>query len=247
MYEAGASYDDHRNRVADYGARIRPQISRLAMPSPKIDNEEYLMPPTTGHLRVLVANERHDRVALLAKLVSGLGHTVIAGSTNVDDVGALTSSEHPDVALVGLGDSSTHALELIERIVCEADCPVIAVLEGQDTAFVDEAAKRGVFAYIEDGSPDDLRSALDITLRRFAEYHNLRSAFGRRAVTERAKGIVMERYQVDELRAFGMLRDHARHSGQKLVHVAQAVLDGHLLLPSIMGASASNLRPGNSG
>ena len=86
------------------------------------------MPLTTDHLRVLVANEREDRIALVTTLVAGLGHTVIAGSTNVTEVGALTASEHPDVALVGLGDSSTHALELIDRIVREADCPVIAVL-----------------------------------------------------------------------------------------------------------------------
>jgi response regulator NasT len=189
-----------------------------------------------GHLRVLIANEREDRIALVTTLVSGLGHTVIAGSTHVVEVGALTSSEHPDVALVGLGTSSTHALELIERIVREAECPVIAVLEGHDPEFVDEAAKRGVFAYIVDGSPDELKSALDITLRRFAEYHNLQGAFGRRAQTERAKGILMERYQVDERQAFAMLRDHARHSGQKLVHVALAVLDGHLLLPAKPGA-----------
>jgi two-component system, response regulator / RNA-binding antiterminator len=113
---------------------------------------------------------------------------------------------------------------------------VIAVLEGHDASFVDEAAKRGVFAYIVDGTPDELQSALDITLRRFAEYHNLQGAFGRRAQTERAKGILMERYQVDERQAFAMLRDHARHSGQKLVHIAQAVLDGHLLLPSSPGS-----------
>jgi response regulator NasT len=211
------------------------------------ESEEFLMPLTTDHLRVLVANERADRIALLTELVSGLGHTVIAGSTNAAEVGALTSREHPDVALVGLGDSSAHALELIERIVGEADCPVIAVLEGHDTAFVDEAAQRGVFAYIEDGSADDLHSALDITLRRFAEYHNLQGAFGRRALTERAKGILMERYQVDERQAFAMLRDHARHGGQKLVHVAQAVLDGHLLLPSMMSASANNVEPGDDG
>jgi hypothetical protein len=37
-----------------------------------------------------------------------------------------------------------------------------------------------------------------------------------------------------------MLRDHARHSGQKILYVAQAVLDGHLLLPSAAGASTSN-------
>ena len=40
----------------------------------------------------------------------------------------------------------------------------------------------------------------------------------------------MERNQVDERQAFEMLRQQARQSGQKLVHVAQAVLDGHLLL-----------------
>jgi response regulator NasT len=198
------------------------------------------MPLTTDHLRVLVANEREDRIALVTTLVAGLGHTVIAGSTDVTEVGALTASEHPDVALVGLGDSSTHALELIDRIVREADCPVIAVLEGHDTAFVDEAAKRGVFAYIEDGTPDELQSALEITLRRFAEYHNLQGAFGRRALTERTKGILMERYQIDEQQAFEMLRDHARHSGQKILYVAQAVLDGHLLLPSAAAASTSN-------
>jgi AmiR/NasT family two-component response regulator len=82
---------------------------------------------------------------------------------------------------------------------------------------------------------------LDITLRRFAEYHNLQGAFGRRAQTERAKGILMERYQVDERHAFEMLRDHARHNGQKLVHVAQSVLDGHLLLST----AARGGPPGN--
>ncbi len=202
----------------------------------------------TGHpLRVLIANEREDRIALVTKLVAGLGHDVIAGSTNVSQVGALTSNEHPDVALVGLGDSSTHALELIERIVREADCPVVAVLEGHDPAFVNEAAKRGVFAYIVDGSPEELQSALDITLRRFAEYHNLQGAFGRRAQTERAKGILMERYRIDERQAFEMLRDHARHSGQKLVHVAQAVLDGHLLLASTAGEPPGKASPGEDG
>jgi AmiR/NasT family two-component response regulator len=192
------------------------------------------------HLRVLIANEREDRIALVTKVVAELGRVVIAGSTDVSEVGALTSHEHPDVALVGLGTSSRHALELIERIVREADCPVIAVLEGHDAEFVNEAAKRGVFAYIVDGSREELQSALDITLRRFAEYHDLQGAFGRRAQTERAKGILMERYQVDERRAFAMLRDHARHSGQKIVHVAQAILDGHLLLPNRAGPPADD-------
>jgi hypothetical protein len=37
----------------------------------------------------------------------------------------VTARERPDVALVGLGESSDHALGLIEKIVHESACPVI--------------------------------------------------------------------------------------------------------------------------
>lgn len=51
----------------------------------------------------------------------------------------------------------------------EAACPVIALLSARDPAYIREAAKRGVFAYIIDTSPEELQSAIDITLQRFAE------------------------------------------------------------------------------
>ena len=104
------------------------------------------------HLRVLIANERRDRLELLAQVVAGLGHDVIAREIYVKEVGAATERERPDVALVGLGLSSEHALELIAEIVREASCPVIALLSAKDPAYVREAAKRGVFAYIVDGN-----------------------------------------------------------------------------------------------
>jgi AmiR/NasT family two-component response regulator len=185
----------------------------------------------TDHLRVLIANERRDRLGLVAAIVVALGHEVIAREIDVADVGAVTARERPDVALVGLGESSDHALDLIDRIVREAACPVIALIHARDPEFVKEASKRGVFAYISDADADDWQSSIDIVLRRFAEYHDLEGAFGRRAITERAKGILMERHSVDEDAAFGMLREHARASNRKLVDIATAVVDGHPLLP----------------
>jgi len=182
------------------------------------------------HLRVLIANERRDRLELLARVVAGLGHEVIARSIEVEEVGAVTAREHPDVALVGLGLSSEHALELIERIVRESTCPVIALLSAEEPAYVREAAKRGVFAYIVDTTPEELQSAIDITLQRFTEYHNLQGAFGRRAVIEQAKGILMARHSIDADRAFTMLRDHSQHNGNKVADVAAAIVESHLLL-----------------
>src|SRR3954470_3628210 len=185
----------------------------------------------TEHLRVLIANERKDRLALVAPTVANLGHEVIASEIDVADVGAVTGREQPDVALVGLGKSSEHALALIDEIVQEAACPVILLIHAPDPAFVKEASKRGVFAYITDAEVDDWQSAIDIVLRRFTEYHDLEGAFGRRAVTERAKGILMERHSVDDTDAFEMLRDQSRRSNSKLADVAAAVVDGHRLLP----------------
>ncbi len=194
----------------------------------------------TDHLRVLIANERKDRLALVAPVVVALGHEVIAREIDVGDVGAVTARERPDVALVGLGESSEHALNLIDKIVREATCPVIVLLHAPDPAFVREASKRGVFAHISDDDVEDWQSSIDIVLRRFTEYHDLQGAFGRRALTERAKGILMERHSIDEDAAFEMLRERSRVDNRKLTDLAAAIVDGHRLLPKQPQTSAES-------
>jgi AmiR/NasT family two-component response regulator len=185
----------------------------------------------TEHLRVLIANERKDRLALVAPIVAGLGHEVIAREIDIAQVAAVTARERPDVALVGLGQSSTHALDLIDKIVREAACPVIVLLHTRNPDFVTEASKRGVFAHISDADVEDWQSSIDIVLRRFAEYQELEGAFGRRALIERAKGILMERHSTDEASAFDMLREESRTGNRRVLDLAAAVVDGHRLLP----------------
>src|SRR3954454_14252576 len=203
------------------------------MPEPLMTYRE------TEHLRVLIANERKDRLALVAPVVVALGHEVIAREVDVADVGEVTARERPDVALVGLGESSEHALALVDKIVKEAACPVIVMINARDPHFVKEASKRGVFAHISDAEVEDWQSSIDIVLRRFAEYQELEGAFGRRALIERAKGILMERHGIDQTSAFEMLREHSRTDNRKLVDVATAVVDGHRLLPRQTRARAS--------
>jgi len=181
-------------------------------------------------LRILIANERKDRLERIATIVLGLGHEVISRELEVADVAAATEREHPDLAFVGLGISGEHALDMISEIVREASCPVIALLESDDPVWVNEAAKRGIFAYIVDGRAEEMQSTIDITLRRYAEYANLEGAFARRAVIERAKGIMMARQSIDEKKAFELMRSQSQRSGQKLFDIAQAVVDSHLLL-----------------
>jgi AmiR/NasT family two-component response regulator len=171
-------------------------------------------------------------VVEITRVVQQLGHEVVARGVDVQQIGQLSRAQRADVALVSVGLDSAHALELITKIVHEAACPVIALLDVADPAYVDEAAKRGVFAYVVMNSDsDELRSALDITLRRFAEFQGLQGAFGRRAIIEQAKGILMARNALDADDDFNLLRSQSQQTGQKVIDVAEAITQTHRLLP----------------
>ena len=193
-------------------------------------------------LQVLIANERDDRLERISAIVEGLGHEIVARGLDIGDVGPLSRSTGAEIALVGLGLDGEHALEQISAIVHEAACPVIALLDAKDPSYVHQAAKRGVFAFVVlDGDDSgELETALDITLRRFAEFRTLQGAFGRRATIEQAKGILMERNGIDAEAAFALLKSHSQQSGQKLIDVAQAITQTHLLLPSARPADGGH-------
>ena len=186
----------------------------------------------TEHLRVLIANERKDRLALVAPIVVALGHEVIAREIDVEDVGAVTARERPDVALVGLGESSDHALGLIEKIVQEAACPVIALIHARDPDFVKEASKRGVFAHIQRRRRRGL-AELDrhhpAPLRRVPRpRRRVRTTRADRARQGHPDGAPRHR-RGQRLRAAA----RAAHAidNRKLIDLATAVVDGHRLLP----------------
>jgi AmiR/NasT family two-component response regulator len=196
----------------------------------------------TTRLRVLIVDGPSKRRDDVTRTVTALGHEIVGRETSLETVGAVTAAELPDVAMVIVGEHSDESLQLVRTIVREAACPVIAILDERDPAFVDEAARLGIFAYI--AHRDDLaelQSSIEIALQRFAEYHALEGAFGRRAITERAKGILMERHSLDEMQAFQMLRDHARRSNRKIVDLAGALVASHRLLPSRASPSEADV------
>jgi AmiR/NasT family two-component response regulator len=182
-------------------------------------------------LRVLVANEDRTRLEELAELAAGMGDEIVAREVVPGDIAAAAREVQPDIAVVGLHDHHTeHALEMIGEVVREGVCPVIAVLDGEDPDFIEAAARSGIFAYITALDPEALRGAFEVAMRRYGQTMALEGAIGRRAVIERAKGVLMERHSVDDAAAFEMLRDRARSSGRKVFEVSESVLSAHPLL-----------------
>jgi response regulator NasT len=114
---------------------------------------------------------------------------------------------------------------------------VIALLDREDPDFVAEAAERGIFAYARQETAESIQAAIEVAMRRWREQQalhqqveRLEGALERRALIERAKGILMERHGVDDRAAFQLLREHARSNNRTVVEVSSAVAEGHALL-----------------
>jgi AmiR/NasT family two-component response regulator len=200
---------------------------------------------TTGEvrgLRILAADEDKAALRETAAILRELGHEVTEFAIGTAEVAGAIAREDPDLSVVVVHRDDEHALGLIDEIVSFSSGPVVALLEHEDADFVRDAADRGIHAYARTRSAEAVQSALEVATRRHAEQAKLTEAVGqlesaleRRAVIERAKGILMERHSAGERAAFELLRAKARSTNRSVVELAQAVLDGHALLPNTNG------------
>ena len=193
---------------------------------------------TERHLRVLIADENEDALRGLHGVLTQLGHEVTPYAVSVREAVELIAREDPEVAIVVVHNDDEHALALIGEAVEFASGPVIAQMPDADVDFLARAAEAGISAYAESMDPEAIQGAIEIAVRRYRDrarlsekVEQLEGALERRGIIERAKGILMERHSVSEREAFELLRDQSRADGKRVVEVAQAVVDGHALLP----------------
>jgi AmiR/NasT family two-component response regulator len=194
--------------------------------------------PVEG-LTVLVADEEPEELRSTARVLTQLGHKVAAYAVSVPQAAERIAEEDPDVSVVAVHDDLDHALDLIDELSASARGPVVAIVEAGRGEFLARAAARGIDGFARSEDPGEVQSAIEVALRRYrqeadltAQVTQLETALERRAVIERAKGILMERHGIDERAAFSMLRDHARSRGRKVVDVAASIAEGHALLPN---------------
>jgi AmiR/NasT family two-component response regulator len=195
-------------------------------------------PKAQRSLRILLADQDPGALKLTASQIRELGHTPTEIAVSLREAAQAIAEDDPDLTIVVLyGDDDEYALDLIEEINAYSSGPVIALLDHEDPQFVAAAAERGIFAYARQETTESIQAAIEVATRRAREQRELseqverlESALQRRALIERAKGILMERHAISDRAAFDLLREHARSNNRTVVDVAAAVTEGHALL-----------------
>ena len=139
----------------------------------------------------------------------------------------------PDMIIVDAESDARDALEHVVMATRDARRPIVMFTNDQDTTHVRAAVAAGVSAYVVAGlSAARIRPILDVALARFeheqsllAELADVKTELKSRKIIDRAKGLLMQRLQLDEAAAYAKLRKTAMDKNLKLVEVAQRLLD----------------------
>jgi response regulator NasT len=188
---------------------------------------------TDAHAREQAERSRQLRIGLLEN-----GYNVVAvlpADTFLDE---RLAQIQPDMIIVDAESEARDSLEHVVMATRDARRPIVLFTNDNDTSHVKDAVAAGVSAYIVAGlSPARIRPILDVAMARFEHEQGLRRELADartelqdRKVIDRAKGLLMQRQNLNERDAYEKLRKAAMDKGLRLGEVAQRMLDAADLL-----------------
>jgi two-component system, response regulator / RNA-binding antiterminator len=197
-------------------------------------------PPETSPapLRVLLIDDGAHRVALIRDELTRQGHEVVGVIDSAIVVHECVTRLLPDVVIIDSESPSRDTLEHIATLAGSNPRPVVVFAEDDSDEPLQRAMQAGVSAYVVAGlQPHRLASVLKVAIARFEQEKSLReqlmqaeAQLSSRRVVERAKAILMQQGSLSEDAAHKQLRKLAMDRGEKLVPLAQRIIDAHALL-----------------
>jgi AmiR/NasT family two-component response regulator len=183
--------------------------------------------------RMLVAE---DEVLIRADIVESLeegGHTVVGEVGDGERAVELARELDPDLVVMDLKMPKLDGIQAARVITDETDAAVLVLTAFSDKQLVEDAAEAGTIAYlVKPFQPPQLLAAVEVALARAAERRDLEAQvddleakLAARKVIERAKGRLMEQFNLTENEAYVRMRRTAMDRQVPLVEVARRVLE----------------------
>lgn len=189
-------------------------------------------------MRILVVDDSAERAEVVIQGLAGSGHDIVVQCESALELLHAVEHHAPDVIIIGADSPSRDTLEHVAMASRGTPRPIVMFVDDSDEAGIQAAIRSGVSAYIVDGlDAPRIKSIVDVAVARFDVHRKLvdeldetRIKLAERPVIERAKGLLMQRRNLPEEDAFRALRSMAMKKQQKLVDVAQQLLDAADLL-----------------
>ena len=186
--------------------------------------------------RVVIAEDEAIIRLDLRETLEEEGYVVVGDCGRGDEAVALVKKMIPDVVILDIKMPVMTGLEAAKLITETKICPVVMLTAFSQREIIEQARDAGALAYlVKPFQKSDLVPAIELAIARFAEMQALSgevAALGAqleiRKLVDRAKGILLDKYAMNENDAFTYIQKLAMTERVKMGEIAQRIISGEI-------------------
>ena len=183
-------------------------------------------------LNIVIADNESIIRMDLREMLEEVGHNIVGESVNGLKAVELTRRLKPDLVIMDIKMPEMDGITAAKIISDEKLAPVILLTAFSQKNIVEKAKDSGVLAYlVKPIRPANLFPAIEIALSRFAEIqqleqdlNNVKNSLEMRKTLDRAKGILMDAYNLTESEAYRRIQKYSMAKRKSIKEVAEAII-----------------------
>jgi response regulator NasT len=184
-------------------------------------------------LRIVIADNESIIRMDLKEILEEAGHTIVGEA--VDGVKAvdLARKHKPDLVIMDIKMPEMDGISAAKIISNEKIAPVLLLTAFSQKEIVDKVKDSGVLAYlVKPVKEANLFPAMEIALSRWQEFAELerelegiKNSLETRKILDRAKGILMDAYSLNESEAYRRIQQYSMSKRKSIREVAEAIVE----------------------
>lgn len=182
--------------------------------------------------RIVIADNESIIRMDLRELLEEAGHRVVGEGANGKKAVELARKLKPDLIILDIKMPEMDGITAAKIIDDEKIAPVILLTAFSQSEIVERAKDSGVLAYlVKPVQESNLFPAMEIALSRWQEMQDLedqlfkvKDSLENRKILDRAKGILMDAYNITESEAFRRIQKYSMSKRKTIKEVAEAII-----------------------
>lgn len=187
---------------------------------------------------VLICEDEGLTALRLRNTLTRLGYRVVGEARDGEEAVQMAARLEPNAILMDIQMPGLDGISATETIMQRRPTAIVMLTAYSERELVEAALRAGASGYlVKPVSDDQIEPALEVALNRFSELADLRGeltdlkeALDARKFIERAKGILMRRFQLPEDEAYRRLQKLSRDRRQSLKLTAEQLIAAAELL-----------------
>lgn len=184
------------------------------------------------NLKIVIADNESIIRMDLREILEEAGHEVVGEAIDGYHAVELTRKYHPDLVILDIKMPEMDGIAASKIISDEKIAPVLLLTAFSQPEIVERAKNSGVLAYlVKPVRESNLFPAMEIALSRFEEMKQLENELDKvknslemRKTLDRAKGILMDAYNLSESEAYRRIQQYSMVKRKTIKDVAEAII-----------------------